>query len=646
VITFLSYSPALNRHKEFTNWDDPTYVTEQKIIQNLNWENIGNMFNTHNPVSLNYHPVTMISLAINYHFSRLNPKPYVLTNIFFHLLNTFLVFLFLYYLSKKKFWLSALSALFFGIHPMHVESVAWVAERKDVLYCFFFLLSCITYLKYLDKRKTVSLILCYLFFILSCLSKAMAVVLPLVLILIDIYYRRKFSWKMILEKLLMFVFALWIGVLAVKIQSAGAITSFSTFTLWQRFTFTAYGFLMYWVKLMLPVGLSAFYMYPSLDSHGNIPFIYYISPLLVLILVLVPLIILYKKNKEKFHMAFWGIGFFIITVALVLQFISVGAAIMADRYSYLPYIGSFFLIFSFVSPDSVRQKTKSLLVSISIVIALVFSILCFQRVKVWENSEKLWTDVIEKYPYVITQTGNVVKIEQTGVETAYKNRGNYYRETNQMDKAFDDYNTLVMANTRDVGDYANMGNFYSLKAQEQAKNNKPEEAKNMYLKSIEMYNKGLSISQNSYDLWYNRGLTYSLIGKHKDAIQDFLKAVSINPNSDNVYGNLAFEYLLIGNYAESIRYCNNFISKNDKDDNVFLYRGTAYVNIGKNNEAISDLLKSIAINPQKPNTWYNLSVAQKNVKQFKDALQSAKKAKELGYNIAPSYLQELEFKAK
>src|SRR4051812_32732758 len=144
AVTAVCFSPVLSATKEFINFDDPVYITKQDLITKMDSKHLATMFAQHD-ASLNYHPLTMLTLAINYSFSQLHPFGYFFTNLFIHLLNTLLVFIFLYQLSGKQFWTGFIAAVLFGIHPMHVESVAWAAERKDVLYCFFFLSSCITY---------------------------------------------------------------------------------------------------------------------------------------------------------------------------------------------------------------------------------------------------------------------------------------------------------------------------------------------------------------------------------------------------------------------------------------------------------------------------------------------------------------------
>ena len=141
IITFIVFSPSLKNG--FTNWDDNVYVPENNLIKSISSENIKKMFDTQNHVSLNYHPITILSLAIDYKISQYNAKTFHLTNILFHLFNTALVFSFIFLLSDKKLMVAVITSILFGIHPMHVESVSWIAERKDVLYVFFFMLSLI-----------------------------------------------------------------------------------------------------------------------------------------------------------------------------------------------------------------------------------------------------------------------------------------------------------------------------------------------------------------------------------------------------------------------------------------------------------------------------------------------------------------------
>lgn len=148
ITTYFVFSPSLQN--DFTNWDDELYVLNNHLVVS-NSIDIAKIFS--NPVAANYHPLTILSLSINYQDGKLDPSGYHFENVILHLLNTILVFFFIYLLTKGNLLMSSVVSLFFGIHPMHVESVSWVSERKDVLYVFFFIAGLITYLFYLKKRS-------------------------------------------------------------------------------------------------------------------------------------------------------------------------------------------------------------------------------------------------------------------------------------------------------------------------------------------------------------------------------------------------------------------------------------------------------------------------------------------------------------
>src|ERR1019366_3997331 len=392
LLTFIAFTPTLKNG--FTNWDDNVYIGENTLIKSLSAENIKKIFDIDNQVALNYHPITILSFAIDYKLSKYNPKTYHATNLLFHLLNTALVFWFIFLLSGNKLQVAAMVALFFGIHPMHIESVAWISERKDVLYVFFFMSSLICYYKYIHAERKNKLPL-YMFtlilFLLSILSKAMAVVLPLILLLIDFYEGRKLDKYSIFEKVPFFIFALFFGVIASRIQSQGAaIANLDTFTWLQRFEFASYGMVNYIYNLFVPINLSCFYPYPD-PKNNYLSFIFYISPFIVLGL---SAFVLWSIRKNKILV--FGFLFFCVTIALVLQFITVGKVIMADRYSYLSYIGLLFPIamgYEWLQHQENKKyislkKIAKLLIVLCVAICLV---LTYQRIKVWKNSDILWT---------------------------------------------------------------------------------------------------------------------------------------------------------------------------------------------------------------------------------------------------------------
>jgi tetratricopeptide (TPR) repeat protein len=628
IAVLCCYSPSFSDEKEFTNWDDPGYVTNQSLIQSFDSEKVDSLFNTSTQVMLNYHPLTMLTLAYNYSKTELDISSYMQWNLALHILNALLVFFFIYFLSKKNLFIAFFTAIWFGIHPMHVESVAWISERKDVLYTFFFLLSLLSYQYYLNAKKVWILFFVFILFIASCLSKAMAVPLPIVLLLLDYYYNRKFNFRSIIEKVPFFLVALFIGTLAWKIQGQGAIAKEGVFTIVQQVMFASYGFMMYWVKLFLPVDLSAFYPYPALGPENELPVIFYMAPLLVSVLVLAPAIILWRKKSPLLKPVVFGMGFFLIMVALVLQFISVGSAIMADRYTYIPYIGAFFLILSALAHFKVHLKYKAISYTILGIFTCFLAKQCYDRVPIWTNSETLWSDVISKYPFVIDQQGNKVKIIKNGVEVAYKNRGNYYREHNQMKLAFNDYNTLVMARVKEPLIYSNMANMYALEAK--------------FDKAMEMYGLAIERNNSNYETYLNRGITYSKMGNRKASIADFRKASQLLPNNIQIMSNLASELLNDNQFEETIKLSEKLIKLSPSGYEGYFYRGTALINQKKYPEGIKELLKSVAINPTYSFTNYNLSVAYSLINDRAKALFYAEKAKTQGYPVTDNFLASLK----
>ena len=344
ICTFVTFQPALN-NQFLKTWDDSVYVTGNNLINGLTVKHIKEMFSFHKELQTltkNYHPLTTLSLAVNHQFAGLSPRSYYLTNILIHIFNAILVYLLIFLLSGRKIWGALLAGLLFAVHPMHVESVAWISERKDVLYSLFFISGLIVYYYYLKEKKIIYLVCVFILFFLSVLAKAMAVVFPLVLLLMDILLQRKWSFRIVVEKIPFFIISVFFGMLAIRIQSEGAINEWQTFTLYQRIMHASYGFVSYLSSFFDPSHLSAFYPYPAINEHGQLPMIFSVSPFIFAFIIGLSIACLFVKNKLVKVFGF-GMLFYFVTLALVLQFLSVGKAITADRYTYIPYIGLLFI---------------------------------------------------------------------------------------------------------------------------------------------------------------------------------------------------------------------------------------------------------------------------------------------------------------
>lgn len=603
LITLVVFSPSFRCG--FTNWDDPVYVTKQELLLHPGVHNLKDIFTTN--VSNNYHPLTMLSLKWDTDTALLSPKPFHVTNVILHIINTLLVFVFIYLLGKKRIWVAVFVAFFFGIHPMHVESVSWISERKDVLYTMFFLMAAISYLKYIfvDKKKSLWYILTLFFFVLSCLSKAMAVSLTLILLLLDFYCERKITFKVVMEKIPFLILSLLFGVVAIKAQAAESIAPFAVLTLFQRVMIGTYSMLIYLVKLVIPYQLSAFYPYPSLLADGTLPKIYYASPFIAL--AITGIVVWSLKYKKKIF--FFGFFFFLTTIILVLQFVSVGQVIIAERYSYVPYIGLLFMIGEVYNNYAGSLSGKGLIqilkiiIPASVVIAgCIFCYITYNRAQVWNDNESLWTDVIKKHP---------------GVAVAYKNRGLHYVDNKEYDKALQDYNNFIAIKQDDGTVYSQRANMYGLQ--------------HKYDLALKDYSKAIELEKGQrYEPYLNRAITYSLMKEYSKAIADYDKAMSIAPDSLIVYQNRGYLLIETNNFAQALENFNKLISLNKQDYNAFYFRGFAKYKLGKMKEAIEDYNASIALNPGDGKAWLNRAFCYRDMGERDKAMEDALQAKRKG----------------
>ena len=588
IVTYIVFSPSLQNR--FTNWDDNVYVQENPLVV-ANTLPVKEIFKT--PVSSNYHPITILSLAWNFQNEKLEPKGYHEINIMFHLLNTLLVFFFIFILSRRNLLMSIIVALFFGIHPMHVESVSWISERKDVLYVFFFLVGMITYLYYKESKKTAWYIFTLLLFILSCLSKAMAVVFPVILLLIDYLQGVKWTRKVFIEKIPFVIISLVFGIAAFKIQSESAITDTNFFTVFKRIMFASYGAIMYLVKFVLPINLSSYYPYPTLNKNESIPFVFYLYPFIFSGIIA---IVYYFFRKEK--PVIFGMLFYFVSVALVLQFISVGTVIMADRYSYLSYIGLLY-VFAYYFDKAWQNKKGSLsvikypLVVITIIAAISFCFQTYARTQVWKDSETLWTDVINKI-------GNISQSDK-----AYVGRGKYYRSIGEENKAVDDYKSAIRVNPSYSISYNNLANIYRSRGQVDS--------------ALADYNIAIALDPKDYLSYSNRALIYKDMKEYDKAKTDFERSISLNPNYWANYYNRGLYYFDLNKDEEAITDYNRAVQLNYLYADIYYWRGLSYWRLKRYEESINDYSRAIELNPSIGNYWLHRSISESALNKTDEA---------------------------
>ncbi|HET6767128.1 MAG TPA: hypothetical protein VFH08_07010 [Chitinophagaceae bacterium] len=536
---------------EFVNWDDEFYVINNPLLRGPDWKGIFSQ-----QVLGNYHPLTILSYAFNYAISGLDPFSYLLVNYLLHLVNTILVFYFIWHISGNNKSIAAFVAIVFGIHPMHVESVAWVAERKDVLYTFFFLLALLKYWKYLVKGKKSNFWICFILFVLSLLSKPAAIVLPLVLLLLDYWKGRPINVKLVAEKIPFFLLSLVFGIITVKIQSPSAMAGLDVFSITDRLFFACYTLMTYFLRFFVPYPLSAMHPFPL---SGNLGWPILVSPLFIVAMIAV--LWFFRKNK----VVVFGILFYVINLLLVLQIISIGLTIISERYTYVPYIGLSFMLATLVS--RIKLVSPKIYLGVAAIFIIALGIISFQRTQVWRNSGTLWTDALKTYPkapYARTNRANYlsklalrpeqkpfadsiykVAFEDCAIALsmrpnhapAFEYRGLMYLDRQQFNEAFADANELI----RLKPDYR-IG--YDIRATCYFKLNEPA-------KALADYDKCILLKPDDHRSYNNRGtLLMNSFQKYNEALNEFNKAISIQP-VNYYYLNRSICYYKMNNIAKA-----------------------------------------------------------------------------------------------
>lgn len=526
MVSFLAFVPSLKNG--FVNWDDIVYIMNNDMITSFSWINLQKIFSSY--FMGNYHPFILLSFSFDYNLFKLTPNGYHLHNLVLHIINTFLVYAFFFHLLKKNVNVAVTIALLFAIHPMHVESVAWVSERKDLLYTAYFFLSLIAYTLYLQRGKTAYYFLALLFFTFSLLSKAQAVTLPLVLFLIDYFLNRKFDWKSVFEKAPFLILSLIFGIVAIFAQKANSFINPSGIPLSDSMFYAPYGLFIYLIKFLFPFYQTAVYTYP-VTLEGTIPLYIFFSPLVFIVLAFA----IWKTWKNNRYITF-GLLFFLTTIFPVLQFLPVGPALVSERYTYIPYIGlaAIAAIFFWEKRASISLQTKKILDTSAILLILLFILLTWNRNMVWKDSVTLWTDVLDKNP---------------GCLEAYGNRAFIFNENKQYEEALKDLNAGLVIDPANVSFYKSKGIIFDHMGK--------------YDLALANYSKALEYNPDEYKCYLLRGIIYTdKFAKYDSGIADFKKYLTRYPDDINATFNLGVANYNNRNYDTARFYCLKVLKLN------------------------------------------------------------------------------------
>jgi len=525
---------------EFINYDDNVYITDNAQVQKgLTSNGIIWAFTTSH--TGNWHPLTWISHMLDCELYGLNPRGHHLTNVLLHMANAILLFVVLRWMTGA-IWRSGLVAALFALHPLHVESVAWAAERKDVLSTFFWLLTMVAYVHYVNRPGGKRYLLVLVTFFLGLMAKPMLVTLPFVLLLLDYWPLNRFKpravtgsvedqslgfqssgddklpiLKAVMEKTPLFLMSLFSCVVTVMAQQeAGAISTLEIVPFKLRIANGLVSFVAYMGKMIWPQDLAVFYPHPISDLQIWKPVA------AGLFLLIVSTVALWVAQRCRYVLVGWL--WYLGTLVPVIGLVQVGEQAMADRYTYVPLIGLFIVVVWGFADLVKGWRSRRWVVSVSAaVMVLALMAGSWLQVAHWKSSVKLFKHALD------ATSNNYV---------AHYNLGNALALQGKMTGAVSHYNKALQINPNFAEAHNNLGNALALQGK--------------LTGATSHYNKALQINPDHAEAHLNLAVGLDRQGKHQEAIQHYAEVLRISPHDAQSHNNLGVALAEQGRLKEAV----------------------------------------------------------------------------------------------
>jgi tetratricopeptide (TPR) repeat protein len=638
LMTIALYWPATRC--DFVNYDDNLYITENPHVQSgLTLENIKWAFT--NPVVAIWHPLTVMSHMLDCQLFGLRPWGHHLTSVLLHVVNTVLVFVLLQRLTGVL-WRSVLVAAVFGLHPVHVESVAWVAERKDVLSACFGLLSLLFYASYVEKSKIhspkskVFYGLTLICFALGLMSKPMLVTWPFVMLLLDYWPLRRVAgdgWQgtrdknsgsqlpgatkrnkggstfnhLLFEKLPFFGLAAVASVVTYLAQRhSGAVKMIQNLPLGARSGNALISYCRYLGKLFWPVDLAVFYPRPG---HWPLEQVLLAGGLIMGVTVL----LIVKRRRYPFMLMGWL--WYCGTLVPVIGLVQVGEQAMADRYTYIPSLGVLILAIWGVYELTRSWRYQELVLSMAgcVVVTLCF-VITRQQLGYWKDGEILFRHALEvtednyiahnnlgfalfkknRIDDAISQFLEAIRLKPSFAE-AHINLGATLLEKGRVDEAINQYQEAIRLKPDYAEAHYNLGNALGKKSQ-------IDEAINQYQEAIRL-------KPDYAEAHYNLGNVFDEKGQIDEAISQYQEAIRLKPDFAKAHNNLAFAFDEKGQINEAISQYQEAIRLAPNHAEAHYNLGNALGKKGQIDEAINQYQEAIRLKPDYAEAYNNLGNA-------------------------------------
>ena len=604
AVTFFCFYNTLDNG--FVNWDDDKNFLEHPAIEQLTENNFGEATKyifTENVIG-NYNPLANWTFALEkIWFGFEKPFYWHLNNLLLHLLGVFFVFRIGGAIGLSLTG-SFLLALLFGIHPMRVESVAWVTERKDVLFGSFYLIALYHYIKWVKDQKSTRWIWIFIFFIASLFSKIQAVSLPLSMLAVDYFLKGKWTKSDLIIKLPLFLLSAFFGILGIHfLQQYGSIDNAEAgtdFNFFQRLFIGAYSFVVYLLKFIFPYRMSPLYPYPP-----EIPWYYYVSMLIA------PLTIytLWWSYKNQHKPLFFGLTFFIVNIIFLLQILGAGQGFLADRFTYIAYFGLFFTVVFYFDQWRLQQPKKKWAMTLPVLLVLViYASMTYSQNKIWKDSGTMWTHVLKYYDKTTTPYGN---------------RANFYRDKGMYKEALVDYNATIALKDEQPQAYNSRARLFFTVAK----------GRDTLLLALRDYNKAIQYEPKNGEFYTNRGATFARLGDIDKAIEDISKGILYKPDHHVAYLNRSILYQQKNRVDLALNDISAYLKLRPYEADMWYEKGRAHRILAQNDAAMEAYNKAISLNGSKPLYYYERSKTWFLLNNKAQAKTDYQKALQMGFNV-------------
>lgn len=580
ILTLLSLGLYINTLQNDFVYDDGDFIVDNLSIRNIN--NISQFFTSKGTFShegnfIIYRPVVTLGFALDYLVWKLNPFGYHLPNILFHTLNALLVYILMEMILGSSL-AAFVTALFFSIHPVQTEAVAWISGRGNVLSLFFFLLSFCSFVRFRREKRNKYYYMSLILFIAALLCKEMAITLFIMLVIYDIYYRTEEAKKpagnikiyvpfIITAILYMLLRYLVLGRQSQTVFWGGSFIN-TMFTM-------AKSLVQYIFLFMFPVNL-------NIDPDVVRVATSVLEPgVLISIIILAGLAATAVYSYRRIKGVSFGIVWFLVALIPVSNLIPIDA-LYAERFMYLPSIGVFMVAGVLISRIIKREKAISIII---LVFIITYSFLTIRRNFEWKDSITLWTSTLRVFPdskkaLVNRSIAYLRKAQIEKAQAEYKSKSANISKTQVNNNFISNKPRNGLINVTDI--YIKRGNANM--------------EKGFYDRAIDNFNRALELDTANSILYDNRGLAYGRKGLYKRALEDFNRAIELNPYNSEAYNNRGYFYRRIKQFDKAIVDFNKAIELNPTNSSAYFNRGFAYNDTGLRERAVVDFAKAVELN--------------------------------------------------